>query len=1125
MLFTCDICGKAYVTRHGLRAHIVKYHEALTAHAPELPLPDHALLELFTQAVFTNDVAGILSDPLVLSYLGTTCTLCSKTFKTRSVLHRHLRHHHATLWKETESQAIDMNQQFRQFGTCYCDPEPQRTQHTCTIFLQYCMLRQRPRPDAGRHGYAPGLAGDALPLGPCAAATPQQHAAALLFHGQVDQIYSRTAMRLHLTIHCMFCSCSFRSGDELMTHARAEHQTLWRDSEATFQYFRKLFFARAGCLCNPGCMPGDDNHQCSALKQLAMIFTDFGMPICVPYAFKAQDLMDLLYPLLTFQGLKEVTVHLMLRQFAKLWQHRELHQLLRSTCLICQETLQINQIVAHMEVAHEMPLRRYQYHLHQLARIFVGLQSDDWACDFCGAHLQIDMVDFGFAARAFEHLVQCPLMLQMAILFGHPIWEYPWPEVVTWPDQATLMEQHRLRDLKLWQLTAPISAHPAFEYLMIANCGKGYLDDPIIAELLNHQCLLCRKIFFSPWKFQHHLFDEHNYHQMDTELCHSLLEFLTRACPCPYCGSHSHAHNVGKRCVALFNLSTFLCNSYGLVRGRGYGDPTDHRDLAAPSHPRGIVANRQGQTRAEPRIHSQTATHQRTRQRNDPRPDFHGSRSADPPGSPTRRRDQCSIDRISVPDSLQPGTGLHCERHGDGIGQVATTSNEAHVTTPPLGPPHADDSPRTTDETGLSSSNRPDSSRLSEIPSGRCSRSNAVLAMVPHREVLGAVEGPDTEHRRSSPRRSEHHATDGRSSSHSSLPFPSESGRYSGQGSTMALDNLQQDQSRTLARNQDAVLSRFLATYHGSGQTTIDAAVTNGPETDERPVKHSLRLLLNLTNTMCFANAALLGLAWVTLLCDGLSASCWRLGASLMRLMTTWTPVPLDLRQTEAFSVLLDGDTWGLQDINKQQDLLDFLCYLMPLMQPSFVHCGWVTRPALLADVSDLRLRDEKGHRFQPLRLHLDDQTQTEITIQNLVQQWHDSLGLCRAFEEASQCKCIAIDRVHTQTNIKCEIAISLANGHIWLPIFQPNGDIEYHDYCIHAVSYHIGTTTQQGHYRCAIWNNSVWYIYDDGKLPDQFNDLPTFVLTQICLIWLVRTPDRIQTDDGRSVTLASEDT
>ena len=472
VLFTCEFCHKAYVTRHGLRDHIVKYHEALTVKAPVELMTDQQLQDRFAQAVFTNDVSMILSDPLILSYLGTTCTLCTKSFKTKRVLNRHLRHHHATLWNDAEDSAIDLNRQHRPFGTCYRDPEPQKTQHTCVIFTQFCMLQCKLRPNPGQHGYAPGLAGDALPLGPGAAATPQQHVAALLFHGQVDQLYSRPALRMTLTIHCMFCSSSFRTGDELRRHSVMAHAEIWRDSEPTFQYLRKLFFTRSGCLCNPGEIPGDDQHQCIALRQVAMIFSDFGMPICVPYAFKAQDLMDLLFPHLTFQGLKEVSTHLMLRQFAKLWQHRELLQLLRSTCLICQEQLQINQIVAHMEVAHEMPLSRYQYHMQQLARIYVGLQSDEWACDFCGTHLQIDEVDFGFAARAFEHLLMCPLLLQMAVLFGHPIWEFAWPTVVSWPDQATLLEQHRIRNLRLWQLNAKISEHPASAYMHLAQCGK-----------------------------------------------------------------------------------------------------------------------------------------------------------------------------------------------------------------------------------------------------------------------------------------------------------------------------------------------------------------------------------------------------------------------------------------------------------------------------------------------------------------------------------------------------------------------------------------------------------------------------------------------------------------------------
>lgn len=140
VLFTCDICRKAYVTRHGLRDHIIKYHDALSAKAPDQPVPDSAISEMIAQAVFRQSVTTILTDPLVLSYLGTTCALCSKTFKTKRVLMRHLRHHHATLWSTAESMANELNCQFRTFGKCFCDPEPQRTQHICTVFIQFSML-------------------------------------------------------------------------------------------------------------------------------------------------------------------------------------------------------------------------------------------------------------------------------------------------------------------------------------------------------------------------------------------------------------------------------------------------------------------------------------------------------------------------------------------------------------------------------------------------------------------------------------------------------------------------------------------------------------------------------------------------------------------------------------------------------------------------------------------------------------------------------------------------------------------------------------------------------------------------------------------------------------------------
>ena len=220
-----------------------------------------------------------------------------------------------------------------------------------------------------------------------------------------------------------------------------------------------------------------------------------------------------------------------------------------------------------------------------------------------------------------------------------------------------------------------------------------------------------------------------------------------------------------------------------------------------------------------------------------------------------------------------------------------------------------------------------------------------------------------------------------------------------------------------------------------------------------------------------------------------------------MVLLTSWSLVPIDLLQAPAFVSLLDGVTWGKTDLGRQQDAIDFLCYLLPMMMPSFFHCGWLPRLAYNTDVSDLRLADEKGHRFQPLRLMFQNLDLPCSHIQTLIHAWHDGLGLCRAFEEASPCKCIYIDRAVPPDNQKCLQAVQIGDGSISLPVFSSTGDVEYHTYGIQAVVLHIGSDPTQGHYRCAVRSQGQWLIYEDGQLPEQIQQLTHEHETQICVL------------------------
>ena len=90
---------------------------------------------------------------------------------------------------------------------------------------------------------------------------------------------------------------------------------------------------------------------------------------------------------------------------------------------------------------------------------------------------------------------------------------------------------------------------------------------------------------------------------------------------------------------------------------------------------------------------------------------------------------------------------------------------------------------------------------------------------------------------------------------------------------------------------------------------------------------------------MCYLNSTLQGLAWLTLICDGLHADMWQKGFEVIQALTMWTPVPLNVGRLAALQELLCGD-WGPDDLARQHDQLDFLCHILLLAQPCFINGG-----------------------------------------------------------------------------------------------------------------------------------------------------------------------------------------
>lgn len=355
----------------------------------------------------------------------------------------------------------------------------------------------------------------------------------------------------------------------------------------------------------------------------------------------------------------------------------------------------------------------------------------------------------------------------------------------------------------------------------------------------------------------------------------------------------------------------------------------------------------------------------------------------------------------------------------------------------------------------------------------------------------------------------QHHSPSHRTDGDSSIPFPEEISGTSCQSSALALGGLNEEQSRALARSQDFVLPLMLAVDYGQNQTpgtpTIQPSTTSQPSM----TRHALRILYNVNGCMCFVNAALLGMAWLTLISDGLHDHLWTTGLVLMQQMVQWTPVPMDLRNCPELHALLNGDVWGPNDLDKQQDLMDFLSYLLSVMRPLFLHCGWQTRPEFISPSSDSLLCNEKGSAHLPVLLHMRETLDSVITLQQLINLWHDASGLCKAFEKAGTVKCFMIDRISPETRLKCWHLLDLADFTVQLPIFGTDGTILFQRYFIAAFVYHIGASVTSGHYRCVIRRHDLWYDYDDGAFPTRYSILPETLFRQLIFVWLTdRNPN-----------------
>ena len=474
-LFQCPHCPKAYVTSHGLRGHLARYHQAMQAGDPELdPALDHQH-RIFCQAVEEDQVETLLQNPQILEHLGTRCMICQTLFKQRNLLTRHLRHHHADLWNLAEPMALELQGHYGIDVACHCIP-PLRSKHICLIFLQFSLYQQHCMSHIPFSlTTTPGLDDAVLPTGDGDLATTQQHIGCLLYYGQLEQLYQRVELRMVLTIHCMICDRTFTDGDQLQTHLWNCHNDLFRAADRPLQFLQHVLFCNCGCLCNPGPGYGVYGHTCVPLRQIAMLFCEMALPLLLPYPFKAVDLIDLLSNYMSPYAVEQVTFNMVARRCNRIWGFGPLLRLLRSRCLVCQCEIDLHDIWNHLDQEHRMAPSRFIMHLQQLAEIFIERHSDDYDCDLCMCRWYDDDDHVSEANTMLRnHLQRCPVVLQFAVLLSYPVWDTPMTDEFAWPTQGMIQAFRERRTIRLRSFNVATSDFGYTMFDLMAHSARAY---------------------------------------------------------------------------------------------------------------------------------------------------------------------------------------------------------------------------------------------------------------------------------------------------------------------------------------------------------------------------------------------------------------------------------------------------------------------------------------------------------------------------------------------------------------------------------------------------------------------------------------------------------------------------
>ena len=349
----------------------------------------------------------------------------------------------------------------------------------------------------------------------------------------------------------------------------------------------------------------------------------------------------------------------------------------------------------------------------------------------------------------------------------------------------------------------------------------------------------------------------------------------------------------------------------------------------------------------------------------------------------------------------------------------------------------------------------------------------------------------------------------GRWSSDPEVPQPEEDVHRYGQSCAFRMDSEPPSGPKSMAPPTAFSLSQFLAAHSGSPSTSQSPTQPSCQE-HPSPSWKALRLCVNSNGLNCYANSSCLGLAWLSQVI-GVEATDWNDEGCFQQTCFESTLLPLNVLTHLSYIM----EPWLTDERQqKQHDINEFLSHLMHFLQPSFLNMEWWPKWTLPVEPTQPPTLDDggsigRGNKWDALTLTFPPFSISDVdclSLQTLIHQWHDPLGMCNVLTHHSRGVVIHINR--QQDTVKDLRHVDLQSLSVILPV-SPTHDAPIHwiRYSIEAITYHIGMRVTSGHYRTMVrtQQNTVegWFNYEDSKLPDQMIAPTNFQLKNLVLVWM----------------------